>query len=108
MNFTLRVALGTLLAAMPIAQAQQPSRTPDPADPAAPVPPIVYQSALAGYTPGPKEAPSPDKLWRSANDIVAGQPGHGAHAAPAPEPRKDEAPRSGVPGTAPRKHHQHH
>jgi len=45
------VAFGTLLAAAFHAHAGQPSRTPDPADPATAVPAITYQSALAGYTP---------------------------------------------------------
>lgn len=114
MNFPLWVAFGALLAAMPAAQAQQPVRTPDPADPSAAVPATVYQSALAGYTPAPKDAPSPDKAWRAANDTVAGQPGHGAHgahgahSAPAPEPRTDEAPRQATPAAAPHAHRKHH
>lgn len=104
MKLKLWAAFGALLAAMPAAQAQQPSRTPDPADPSAPVPPTVYQSALTGYAPAAKDLPAPDKTWRAANATVAGQPDHGAHHAPEPKPepeqRKDEA--------APQEHQKHH
>lgn len=110
------VAFGTLLAAAFHAHAGQPSRTPDPADPAAPVPAIIYQSALAGYTSTDKAAPPPDKAWRAANATVAGQPGHAGHHAPAAEPRKESAPSKPAPGsTAPaqaqhkqHQQHQHH
>ena len=97
MRFPVWAALGALLLAVPGAQAQQASRTSDPADPSAPVPPTVYQSALAGDTPAPKDGPAPDKAWRAANDSVAGQTGHGEH--PAPAPRKEEA------SQTPHRHH---
>lgn len=107
------VALGTLLAAALHAHAGQPSRTPDPADPAAAVPAITYQSALAGYTSTDKQAPTPDKSWRAANATVAGQPGHAGHHAPAAEPGQAAAPAKAAPASpAPaheqHKQHQHH
>lgn len=105
------VAFGTLLAATLCAHAAQPSRAPDPADPAVAVPAIVYQSALAGYTPAAKDAPTPDKAWRAANATVAGQPGHDMHHAPASEQRKEAAPPKAAPAPTPGKqnrHHEHH
>lgn len=107
------VAFGTLLCTALCAHAEQPSRASDPADPAAAVPAITYQSALAGYTPAPKDAPAPDKAWRAANATVAGQPGHAGHHAPAADQAAAPAktpPAS--PATPPArghdKHHQHH
>ncbi|MEN3275731.1 MAG: hypothetical protein V7631_1521 [Massilia sp.] len=88
--------LGVLLAAPLAALAQQPLRTPDPADPGAAVPPIVYESAFSRPAAAPQDGqPTPDKAWRAANDAVAsaasehaGHAGHGAqggnaHAEPA-------------------------
>lgn len=97
------VAFGTLLAAALHAHAGQPSRAPDPADPAATVPAITYQSALAGYAPAPKDTPAPDKAWRAANATVAGQPGHAGHHAPAPE-----APKAAPPAKPAHEHHEQH
>lgn len=113
MHFPRWVAFGTLLAAAFHANAGQPSRTPDPADPAAAVPSIIYQSALAGYTPVAKDAPAPDKAWRAANATVGGQPGHAGHHPPAPETRKETAPSRPAPPSPATAHvhgkqHQHH
>jgi hypothetical protein len=111
MKLKLWVASGTLLAATIGAHASQPSRAPDPSDPAAVVPATVYESALTGYAPAPKDAPTPDKAWRAANTTVAGQPGHAGHHAPAPEPRKEPAPsdtNKAVPAPKPQEEHQHH
>ena len=91
------VAFGTLLAAALHAHAAQPSRASDPADPAALVPAITYQSALAGYTPAAKEAPAPDKAWRAANATVAGQPGHAGHHTPAADARTEVTPSGSAP-----------
>jgi hypothetical protein len=99
------LAFGTLLAAALHAHAGQPTRAPDPADPAAAVPPTVYQSAMTGYTPAPKDVPAPDKAWRAANATVAGQPGHAGHHGPAPEGHKDAPPAKPAPAHAP--HQQH-
>jgi len=101
------VAFGTLLAAAFHAHAGQPSRTPDPADPAAAVPAITYQSALAGYTPAAQDAPAPDKAWRAANATVAGQPGHAGHHAPPPPPHRDPAPAKPTPASTAPAHERH-
>ena len=107
------VAFGTLLAAALHTHAAQPSRAPDSADPAAHVPAITYQSALAGYSPAAKEAPAPDKAWRAANAAVAGQAGHAGHHAPAAQARTDDtpsgsAPARPAPAPAHARQHQHH
>ena len=39
-----------------------------------------YESAFKNYQPATDEATSPDKLWRGANDAVAGQGSHGSMA----------------------------
>lgn len=107
MKLKLWVAFGTLLAAALGAQAQQNSRTPDPADPSAAVPATVYASAMSGYTPAMKDgAPPPDKSWRAANDTVGGQTAHAAHQSPAPT--AGETPRRTEPAAASTEHHKHH
>ena len=107
MKLKLWVAFGTLLAAALGAQAQQNSRTPDPADPSVPVPATAYASAMSGYTPAMKDgAPSPDKSWRAANDAVGGQSTHTGHQSPAPAAA--EAPRRTEPAAASTEHHKHH
>jgi hypothetical protein len=60
------------LAALALPAAAQQSR-PDPADPAAAVPVVRYESAFAGYTPYREPNPVP---WRDANDDVAQAGGH--------------------------------
>ena len=107
------VAFGTLLAAALHTHAAQPSRAPDPADPAARVPAMTYQSALAGYSPAAKEAPAPDKAWRAANAAVAGQAGHAGHHAPVAETRAEATPSGSAPARpgpahAHAKQHQQH
>ena len=108
MNLKTWVAFGALLSAALGAQAQQATPTSDPADPSAAVPATVYVSVLSGNTPATSDAQSPDKAWRGANDTVASQSGHAGHHGQAPEPRKDEAPRSAVPASPPQDHHKHH
>ena len=133
MKLKLWVAFGSLITAALGAQAQQNSRTPDPADPSATVPASVYASAMTGYTPAMRDAaPPPDKNWRPANDAVAGQSahaghgpapahtghgpapahaGHGsvpAHAGHAPAPAPTQAPRRDAPAPAAVEHHKHH
>lgn len=79
----LAAILGVLLAA-PLAALAQPSlRTPDPADPGAAVPPIVYESAFSRPAVAPQGGqPTPDKAWRAANAAVAASPAaHAGHAA---------------------------
>jgi len=110
MKLKLWVAFGTLLAAALGAQAQQNSRTLDPADPSDPsvsVPATVYASAMSGYTSAMKDgAPSPDKSWRTANDVVGGQTAHAGHQSQAAAP--SEAPRRIEPAPASTEHHKHH
>jgi hypothetical protein len=75
--------IGALLAMPVSALAQQSSRAPDPADPRAAVPPALYESVFARTSqPKPEQGDvAPDKVWRSANDTVAGVPGHAGHGA---------------------------
>lgn len=101
-------AFGILLSAALGAQAQQASRTPDPADPSAAVPATTYVSVLTGVTSAQSGSPSPDKAWRAANDTVAGQPGHAGHHSQAPEARQDDAPPKAAPVSPPQDHHKHH
>lgn len=113
MNRELRAAmLGALLAA-PLAALAQPSpRTPDPADPGAAVAPIVYESVFTRPAQAPQDAqPTPDKVWRAANEAVAGPAGHAGHGAhqggaagnadAGPQPAAQPAP-------APVDHSKHH
>jgi hypothetical protein len=98
----LATVTGALLAASLNAQAQQSARPPNPLDPNAPVPALAYDSALRGHArPSADAAATPDKTWRRANDIVAGNAGHGdaasAEAAPASPPV--------APAPAPAHHH---
>lgn len=96
MKLTLWVAtMGALLAAPFSALAQQSTRPADPADPHVAVAPLVYESAIPatarsapdhGDAAAGKDA-TPDKLWRTANDTVAGAPGHGGHDADALVPK---------------------
>ncbi len=107
MKLKLWVAFGTLLTAVLGAQAQQNSRTPDPADPSVAVPATVYASAMSGYTPAMKDGvPPPDKSWRAANDAVGGQTAHAGHQSPAPAP--GDAPRRAEPAAASAEQHKHH
>ena len=92
------IAFAVLAALAPHAAAQQPAARPHPADPAAPVPTVKYDSAFSGYRGFREEPLAP---WRAVNDEVArvgghigivGGAGHGA-TKPAPKPQ--------MPGTAP-------
>jgi hypothetical protein len=80
MKFTYWAAISGALLAMPLSALAQPT-TPvaDPADPRAAVPPVVYESAIAAPLARQADAPTPDKLWRAANDTVAGAQGHAGH-----------------------------
>lgn len=76
MNQKPRAALlGALLAVPFAALAQQSPRLPDSADPGAAVMPIVYESVVSPVVtrPSPEpqgSPPTPDKLWRAANETV--------------------------------------
>lgn len=101
MNTKLSVAVyGVLLAAFGApfaAHAQQSSPVANPADPAAPVPALVYVSAFQ-HAPRPADADqTPDKVWRAANDALVAPPDHGGHAGhgapqPAEQSHKHQAP----------------
>ena len=95
------VVLALLAPGAPVViAAQTPASAPDPADPAAAVPGIQYESAFAGYQPFREE-----KLqdWRALNDevgragghigIFGGAGGHAGHGAAksAPAPGKPAA-----------------
>jgi hypothetical protein len=85
MKFTHWAAVSGALLAVPLLALAQPT-TPaaDPADPRAVVPPVVYESAIAAPPAREPDAPTPDKLWRAANDTVAGAQGHAGHGAAMP------------------------
>lgn len=71
-----RNVLLAVCAGLPLAAIAAPASTPS--DPAAFVPPVVYQSALAAYQSAPEQDKSPDETWRAANQAVgkaASQPG---------------------------------
>ena len=75
------LALAVLAAFAPHAPAQQQAAKPHPADPAAPVPAVKYESAFTGYRGHREEPLAP---WRGVNDEVARAGGHigilkGAH-----------------------------
>jgi hypothetical protein len=90
------IALAAFAALTTPAAAQQPR--PDPADPAASVSPVKYESAFAGYAPYREQHVAP---WRDVNDEVARAGGHagifrvrGAHspAKPAANPAPADIP----------------
>ena len=78
MNTKLSAAVhGVLLAALGApfaAHAQQSSPAANPADPAAPVPALVYVSAIQKAERPADAGQSPDKVWRAANDALAAAP----------------------------------
>lgn len=77
----LATVTGVLLAASAGALAQQSARPPSPSDPDAPVPALAYDSAMSGHARWSGEAAvSPDKAWRQANAVVAGESGDGGDA----------------------------
>ncbi|MFC4932999.1 hypothetical protein [Massilia sp. GCM10023247] len=111
--------VGALLAAPCIALAQHASHAPavpaapgvpDPADPQAAVPPLAYRSVFAGAAHPPAEdAPTPDKLWRQANDTVAAGPGHAGHGAGHEHGQPVAPAQSAAPApAAPAAHGKHH
>ena len=75
--------VGALLAMPAYVLAQQSPHPADPADPRAAVPAAGYESVFTSIsrpTPEPN-AVTPDKVWRAANDTVAGAQGHAGHGA---------------------------
>ena len=92
------IAFAVLAALAPHAAAQQPASRPHPADPAAPVPAMRYESAFSGYSSFREEPLAP---WRNVNDEVARVGGHigivggaGSPAAKPPAPPTESAPAS--------------
>lgn len=86
------------------AAAQPKSAPPDPADPAAPVPLVSYQSAFRNTQPSSEHGDTPDKTWRAANDEMARLGGHAGHMAAG---ANDTARTSGGPTPASRGHGHH-
>ena len=78
MNIKLWAAgYGVLLAALGApfaAHARQSGPAANPADPAAPVPALVYVSAFPDAPRAADAARTPDKLWRAANDALIAAP----------------------------------
>lgn len=105
MKHKLWLAFAALCAAALGAQAQQSTRTPDPADSSVAVPATVYESVLSGQVPHATDKQTPDQAWRAANDAVAAQPGHGGHHSAAPAPSQ-EAPRQAAPVAPPKDQHK--
>ena len=88
----LAAAFGVLLAAPLGALAQQSFPAPDPADPHAAAPPIVYKSAIPHPAQPAQDAqPTPDKAWRGANDALAAPSGHAGHGAPQADQSGDKS-----------------
>jgi len=98
------IAFAVLAALAPHAAAQQPASRPHPADPAAPVPAMRYESAFSGYSSFREEPLAP---WRNVNDEVARAGGHigivggAARSAPAsgsPSAKPSAPPAKSAPG----------
>ncbi len=111
MRSKLALHAALLLASLPVA-AQQLATRAAPTDPAAPVPPVRYESAFAGYAPFRDQAVAP---WRELNEEAARIGGHigimrgGGHGADQPASGKppDAAPpqRSAPKGPDTARHH---
>ena len=89
------------------------------ADANAAAPALQYQSVFPAAQTGTEPPPSPDKVWRRANQDVTGGPGHNAHgahgahgaheAAPAPaSPASPAPPKGPAAQPAPDPHKGHH
>lgn len=66
-------------ALLPLSAAAQ-VRPANPADANVPVPASSYTSAFRDYRSAAEDQPSPDKVWRIANEEVQNQGGHASHA----------------------------
>lgn len=117
----LAAAFGVLLAAPLAALAQQSFPVPDPADPHAAAPAILYESAITRPAQPTHDAQlTPDKAWRAANDALAAPSGHAGHGAPQAEQSGDRpaaaaaapthagTPNGPRPQPAPVDHSKHH
>ena len=92
------IAFAALAALAPHATAQQPAARPHPADPAAPVPTVKYDSAFSGYRGFREEPLAP---WRAVNDEVARVGGHIGIVGGAGQPAAKPKPKPQAPGAAP-------
>ncbi len=70
------ITLAAWLALCACAHAASPQ---DVANPAAPVPPVTYESPLARFPAVQPDTATPAANWRAANAAVAGQSGHATH-----------------------------
>lgn len=110
MNIRHWFVLGALCAPL-AALAQQAPEQQRPQDAGAAVPALSYVSAFDGFQSAVSaEQPSPDKVWRAANQQVAntgeGHDGHAGHAAPAPQ-AEAPAPKAPAGNPPPKTQHQH-
>lgn len=76
-------------------------------DPDAPVPQTRYQPAHVGRAPVAATT-TPDRTWQENNRIVAGQPGHAAHAGHGAPAAPAPAPAAPTPAADPHAHHHDH
>ena len=76
-----------LAIALPIAALAQSKA--DPADPKSPVPPLRYESAVAGYKPHKEEKPAP---WKQVNEAVKPRAEPGAAKADSAKPQPAKPP----------------
>lgn len=91
------VAIATLAALPLAATAQEKSKNPDPADPAAAVRSVPYESAFTGYQAVSEANESPEKLWRTVNDEMGrlgGHVGHTRQTPTAPDSMSKDMPKS--------------
>jgi predicted small lipoprotein YifL len=90
------------------AQQKQPNYTP--ADATSPVSAISYESAFKSYRTSTDESPSPDKVWRSANDDMGRLGGHAGHmkASEAQPPASSSADNAETKHRSPADHSKHH
>ncbi|TFW36153.1 hypothetical protein [Massilia horti] len=87
----------------PLIACAQTARTPAAADEKSPVPTLQYQSVFADYVAAKEPEQTPDRNWKRANRIVAGD------SAP---PAQTQAPAAqdttASPATGTHSHHIHH
>lgn len=72
--FSLALAAGVALAALPLVAVAQSQPAPQEAQ--APVPATTYRSAFAGYRPAAEDDATPDQAWRALNEKVGKAGGH--------------------------------
>lgn len=73
------------LALMPLAASAQQKPDPNPLDPFTPTSVVPYQSAFSAFRSLKDDGPSPDKVWRTANEEMRRLGGHVGHMKGAPE-----------------------